>query len=74
MALQLRATKRCWRRGLVWWMARAITSLPVPVSPVMSTVAALGATVSIIWQSSRIGRLRPTTPGRPSRCSSCWRR
>ena len=39
MALQLRATKRCWRRGLVWWIARATTSLPVPVSPVMSTVA-----------------------------------
>ena len=63
MALQFRATKRCWRRGLVWWIARATTSLPVPVSPVMSTVAPLGATVSIIWQSSRIGRLRPMTPG-----------
>ena len=47
IALQLMATNRCWRRGLLWWMARATISLPVPVSPVMSTVALVGATVSI---------------------------
>ena len=49
MAPQLMATKRCARRGLLWWMARATISLPVPVSPVMSTVAVEGATVSMSW-------------------------
>ena len=35
------------RRGPAAWMARATTSLPVPLSPVMSTVASVGATISI---------------------------
>ena len=34
------------RRGLLWWMARATSSLPVPVSPVIRTVLAVAATVS----------------------------
>jgi hypothetical protein len=33
-------------RGEVLWSARATISLPVPVSPVMSTVSSLGATFS----------------------------
>ena len=33
-------------RGLKLWIARAISSLPVPVSPVMSTVESVGATRS----------------------------
>ena len=59
IALQLSATKRCARRGLLWWIARATSSLPVPVSPVMRMVLFVGATVSSRWNRSRIGRLRP---------------
>ena len=33
-----------WWRGLLWWMARATNSLPVPVSPWMRTVVSRGAT------------------------------
>ena len=64
MALQLSATKRLARRGLLWWMARATSSLPVPVSPVMRMVLPVGATVSSSWKRSRIGRLRPTIPSK----------
>ncbi len=38
MAAQLILMKGCSLRALCRWMARAISSLPVPVSPVMSTV------------------------------------
>ena len=31
-------------RGERWWIALATSSLPVPLSPVISTVARLGAT------------------------------
>ena len=37
---------RAARRGLLWWMARATTSLPVPVSPVMRIVLLVAAIVS----------------------------
>ncbi len=40
-APQLRATKGWFRRGLRAWSARATSSLPVPDSPVTSTVAEL---------------------------------
>ena len=46
MALQLMARNRCVRRALLWWMAFAASSLPVPVSPVMSTVLDVAATIS----------------------------
>ena len=36
--------QRLGRRRLFEWIARAISSLPVPVSPVMSTVASVAAT------------------------------
>jgi len=41
------------------WMARASTSLPVPVSPNRSTVASVGATVSIAWRTRRSAALVP---------------
>src|ERR1022692_3050533 len=59
------------RRGLMRWMARAINSLPVPVSPRIKTVASVGATTSTCpiirlraqaWD--RIARGRPKTGGR----------
>ena len=44
------------RRGLASWIARAISSLPVPDSPVISTVASVGATSStwrrIFWMAA----------------------
>ena len=43
MAAQLTATKGRWFRLLCWWMARASTSFPVPLSPLSSTVALLSA-------------------------------
>ena len=44
------------------WMPRATNSLPVPASPVMSTVAAYGATFSARRNTSCMARLRPTMP------------
>ena len=64
IALQLSATNRCARRGLLWWIARATTSLPVPVSPVIRIVLLVGATVSSSWNSARIARLLPTMPSK----------
>ena len=55
MAPQLTATNGFSARGLWRWMAQATSSFPVPVSPVMSTVAWEGATramrsvISCIW-------------------------
>jgi len=47
------------RRGLAAWIARATTSLPVPLSPVIITVASLAATVSTISTTRRIAALWP---------------
>src|SRR5881409_3234872 len=40
-------------RGELLWMARAISSLPVPVSPRMSTVASLAATLATCARTGR---------------------
>ena len=40
-------------------MARAMSSLPVPLSPVMSTDALVGATFSISWKMRCMTALRP---------------
>ncbi len=50
------------RRGLSWWMARATSSLPVPLSPSMSTVLDTGAICSILTSTSRIASLSPISP------------
>ena len=44
-----------------WWMPRAIISLPVPVSPVMSTVSSDGATFSSVAKISRMRTEAPVT-------------
>src|SRR5262245_7360392 len=62
MAAQLIVTNLCSRRRLRWWMARANSSLPVPVSPRTRTVASVGATISTCWSASRSGGLSPTIP------------
>ena len=41
------------------WIARATSSLPVPDSPVMSTVLLVGAIVSTSWNTASIGELVP---------------
>ena len=45
-----------------WWIARATSSLPVPVSPVTSTVASVGATRAMISKTARIDGDRPNSP------------
>ena len=49
-----------WLRALLLWMSRATTSLPTPVSPVMSTLASDRAAISISWLSCMLMRLEPT--------------
>src|SRR5687768_1203488 len=51
IAEQLISTKALLRRGLMSWIARAASSLPVPVAPVISTEASVGATRSITENS-----------------------
>ena len=60
MAAQLSFTNVRALRPLRSWIARAISSLPVPVSPWMSTVESVGATISIFWSVSRSAGLSPT--------------
>ncbi len=47
MAEQFTATNGPFARWDIWWMVRATSSLPVPVSPTISTGAGLGAAISI---------------------------
>ena len=54
MAAQLMATNGLSRRGERLWMARATSSLPVPDSPVMATLALAGATFSMSSNTRRI--------------------
>ena len=61
MAAQFSLTNvRSWR-GLSWCRARAISSLPVPVSPQIMTVESVGATVSTSFSTRRKAALSPTT-------------
>ena len=70
MALQLTATNGLLRRGLASWMARASSSLPVPLSPVISTRASVPATM-LAWASlSSMIWLRVMTLARQS-SSTC---
>ena len=47
-------------RGLFAWMARATSSLPVPLSPTMSTVAVVGATCATVLYTPSIAGAVPT--------------
>jgi hypothetical protein len=65
MAAQLILMKGLLARGEWWWSAEAISSLPVPDSPVINTVEGLLATFSMVRNtSSRLG-LWPIMPKRP---------
>ena len=60
-AAQLTLTIRWLRRGLWRWMAWATSSLPVPVSPRMSTEESVGATCSTRRSTFRMAGLCPMT-------------
>jgi hypothetical protein len=62
MAAQFTLISGMSRCALRSWMARATSSLPVPVSPVMSTVLLVSATSSPRRTTSSMARLRPTIP------------
>src|SRR6185503_2814894 len=56
---QLTATNGWCLRRLDWWIRVAVTSLPVPLSPVISTV------LSLFWitrRNSNTARIRPLAP------------
>ena len=76
MAAQFSAKNGPWARVLSRWMARAATSLPVPLSPVISTVARVGATWPSKYQTSFMAADAPVTSGgdcpyRPPSVASC---
>ena len=54
------------RRRLRLWIARATSSLPVPLSPTISTGAIVAATRSMRVKTSRIRREPPTMPSKTS--------
>ncbi len=57
---QLMADRDACRRALCWCSSRATTSLPTPVSPVMSTFASDRAAVSMSAITCRVAALAPT--------------
>ena len=57
MAAQLTLTNGRSRWALRWWMARATSSLPVPVSPVINTVLRVADTSSMRWITSAMAAL-----------------
>ena len=74
MAPQLMATKGWSRRSLRPWMVRATTSLPVPLSPVTSTVVRVGASFSTSWRTSRMAGESPRISSGPlPRAPTWWR-
>ena len=60
MAPQLTGMNGAVARPLRWWTARATSSLPTPLSPVMSTVVRAAATFSITENTDCMAGLRPT--------------
>ena len=69
-AAQFRATNGLFFRGLFWWIAWATSSLPVPVSPWISTLALVGAIRLSRSITSCICGLSPMTPSKPNFSSS----
>ena len=69
-AAQFSATNGLFLRGLFWWIAWATSSLPVPVSPWISTLALVGAIRLSRSITSRICGLSPMTPSKPNFSSS----
>ena len=62
---QLTGTNTARPRGPSSWIARAVSSLPVPDSPSITTGNGAAATRGIFAFSSRIGPLSPTSRATP---------
>ena len=62
------------RRGDSSCRLRAISSLPAPVSPLMSTDASVGATFAISRRTCSIAGLRPMMRGATTFCPASSRR
>ena len=69
-APQATSTNGLSRRPLRRWIARAIIDLPVPLSPVISTVARVSATLSIMSNIRSMRWSWPTMFSMPKRRSS----
>jgi hypothetical protein len=65
-AEQFTATNGFDRRGLSSWMARAISSFPVPVAPRRRTVLSVGATRAMARSTSLIRGVFPTSRAAPA--------
>ena len=65
IAPQCTGTSRCNRRRLRAWIACATSSLPVPLSPVTSTVAFVPATRRTMSNTACMLRCRPMMPANP---------
>ena len=73
IAAQFRLTNAPSRRALLTCSAPATTSLPVPDSPLISTVASDGATWATVSSSRSMAGLRPTMRLRSKRPASSAR-
>ncbi len=69
IAAQLTATKGPRLRRLHWWICRATSSLPTPLSPSIRTVKSVRAIRSICWRTTCICGLEPCSR-LPSRSAS----
>ena len=67
---QFSATKGLEARPLWSWMARATSSLPVPVSPRIRTGTSVAATRATRARSARMGSLSPRSAGAEGRTSA----
>src|SRR5262245_31720195 len=65
MPAQLTVTSGVGARRLRWCTSRAITSLPTPLSPVISTLASDRAAYSISASTARIAAPMPTMDSPP---------
>ena len=73
MAPQFTGTNGAEARGLRAWTARATSSLPTPLSPVIRTVVRATATFSTTSNTSCIAPLRATIDSKRPRAESCSR-
>ncbi len=67
MAAQLILMKDFWPRALCSWRALATSSLPVPLSPTMSTRASVAAARAILLRMASMAGEAPRMAGSPRR-------
>ncbi len=66
------ARKRWADRELSWWTVLATNSLPVPVSPRMSTVLSVGAICAMVAFRASILGVLPMSRGKPFWFCTCF--